>query len=204
MSTPISSIALTANGLTCVASVPALIASKWSPARCLSSPSAIWLLAELWVHRNRTLFLSPKMRLLSIGSTKNPRPELAIASSETGKGGVRRHVGVRSREGQPAAPLSPEGGPDVADAPRRRGGGGMPRGLHHATGHVAAHAGDDELGVGADPAQGRRGEGGLEGQPDEVEPGDRAAHPPALVRAAVGPQGAQGPQVAQVRAVAGG
>ena len=80
----------------------------------------------------------------------------------------------------------------------------MPSGLHHATGHVAARAGDDELGVEADPAQGRRGEGGLEGQPDEVEPGDRAAHPPTLVRTAVGLQGAQGPQVAQVRAVAGG
>ena len=66
----------------------------------------------------------------------------------------------------------------------------MPRGLHHATGHVAARAGDDELRVEADPAQGRRGEGGLEGQPDEVEPADRAAHPPALVRTAVGPQGA--------------
>jgi hypothetical protein len=54
----------------------------------------------------------------------------------------------------------------------------MPRWLHRATGHLAARAGDDELGVGADPAQGRRGEGGLEGQPDEVESGDRAAHPP--------------------------
>src|SRR5919112_3560504 len=54
MSMPISSIALMARGLTRVASVPALIASKRSPARCLSSPSAIWLLAELWVQRNRT------------------------------------------------------------------------------------------------------------------------------------------------------
>jgi hypothetical protein len=41
-----------------VASVPALIASKRSPARCLSRPSAIWLLAELWVHKNRTLAFS--------------------------------------------------------------------------------------------------------------------------------------------------
>src|SRR5215217_8906903 len=57
ISTPISSIALMARGLTCVASVPALIASKRSPARYLSSPSAIWLLAELWVHKNRTLLL---------------------------------------------------------------------------------------------------------------------------------------------------
>src|SRR5215203_5793240 len=55
MSTPISSIALMASGLTRVASVPAENAWKRSPARCLSSPSAIWLLAELWVQRNRTL-----------------------------------------------------------------------------------------------------------------------------------------------------
>src|SRR5215217_2246726 len=128
MSMPISSIALMASGLTLVASVPALVASKRSPARCLSSPSAIWLLAELWVHRNRILFLSPKTGLLSSGSTKIPRP-----------------------------------GPDVADGPRWRDRVGMPRGLHNATGHVAARAGDDELGVEADPAQGRRGEGGLEG-----------------------------------------
>src|SRR5215212_1335176 len=59
MSTPISSIALMASGLTCVASVPALMASKRSPAMCLSSPSAIWLLAELWVQRNSTLARSP-------------------------------------------------------------------------------------------------------------------------------------------------
>src|ERR671911_480907 len=55
MSMPISSIALMARGLTCVASVPALIASKRSPPRCLSSPSAICERAELWVHKNRTL-----------------------------------------------------------------------------------------------------------------------------------------------------
>src|SRR5215216_4348307 len=59
MSIPISSIALMARGLTRVASVPALIASKRSPARCLSSPSAICERAELWVQRNRTLDRSP-------------------------------------------------------------------------------------------------------------------------------------------------
>src|SRR5215212_2829965 len=109
MSTPSSPIALMASGLTWVASVPALVASKRLPARCLSSPSAIWLLAELWVHRNRTLLFSPKMGLLFSGSTKNPRL-----------------------------------GPDVPDGPRWRDGDGMPRGLHNATGHVAARAGDDE------------------------------------------------------------
>src|SRR3712207_6595803 len=55
MSTPNSSIARTASGLVWVASVPALCASKRSPPRWRSRPSAIWLLAELWVHTNRTL-----------------------------------------------------------------------------------------------------------------------------------------------------
>src|SRR5215216_3613829 len=59
MSTPTSSIACMASGLTRVASVPALCASKRSPARWRSRPSAIWLRAELWVHRNRTLARSP-------------------------------------------------------------------------------------------------------------------------------------------------
>src|ERR687895_1999850 len=59
MSIPNSFIARTASGLTCVASVPALITSKRSPARWRNIPSAIWLLAELWVHRNRTLARSP-------------------------------------------------------------------------------------------------------------------------------------------------
>src|SRR5215208_7266500 len=62
---PISSIALMARGLTCVASVPALIASKRSPARCLSSPSAICERAELWVHKNRTLARSPDSAALT-------------------------------------------------------------------------------------------------------------------------------------------
>src|SRR3712207_299814 len=55
MSVPSSAMTMIASGLTLVASVPALYASKRSPARCLNSPSAIWLLAELWVHRKRTL-----------------------------------------------------------------------------------------------------------------------------------------------------
>src|SRR5215217_7468126 len=55
ISTPISSIARMASGLMWVASMPALCASKRSPARWRSSPSAIWLRAELWVHTNRTL-----------------------------------------------------------------------------------------------------------------------------------------------------
>ena len=55
-----------------VASVPAPVTSKRSPAKWRSRPSAIWERAELWVHRIRTLFFSPKMGLLSIGSTKTP------------------------------------------------------------------------------------------------------------------------------------
>src|SRR3712207_9297605 len=54
MSTPISRIASIASGLTRVASVPALKGSKRSPARCPSSPSAIWERAELWVQRKST------------------------------------------------------------------------------------------------------------------------------------------------------
>src|SRR5215210_4751747 len=59
MSTPISSITRTASGLTWTASVPALCGSKRSPPRWRSRASAIWLLAELCVHRNRTLARSP-------------------------------------------------------------------------------------------------------------------------------------------------
>src|SRR5918992_296033 len=59
MSTPISSIALIARGLTWVASVPALCTSKQSPARWRSRPSAICERAELCVHRNRTLVRPP-------------------------------------------------------------------------------------------------------------------------------------------------
>src|SRR5215203_3827229 len=59
MSTPVSSIALMARGLTWVASVPALCASKRSPARRRSRPSAICERAELCVHRNRTLVRPP-------------------------------------------------------------------------------------------------------------------------------------------------
>src|SRR5215207_5664461 len=77
ISIPISSFARIASGLTWVASVPALITSKRSPPRWRSIPSAIWLLAELWVHRNRTLARSPN-------STATSAPFLG-----TGKQAVR-------------------------------------------------------------------------------------------------------------------
>jgi hypothetical protein len=43
------------SGLTKVASVPALMTSKRSPARYRRRLSAIWERADLWVHKNRTL-----------------------------------------------------------------------------------------------------------------------------------------------------
>ena len=56
---PTSSIASTAQGwISAVGSMPALWASKRAPARCLRNPSAIWLLAEFWVQRNKTLVFS--------------------------------------------------------------------------------------------------------------------------------------------------
>src|SRR5918995_986125 len=55
MSMPISLMASTAQGcISGVGSIPALITSKRFPARWRKSPSAIWLLAEFWVHRNNT------------------------------------------------------------------------------------------------------------------------------------------------------
>jgi hypothetical protein len=55
MPTPSSAIAATASGLTEVASLPALITSKRSPARRRRLPSAMWEQADLWVQTNRTL-----------------------------------------------------------------------------------------------------------------------------------------------------
>src|ERR687898_2233146 len=103
MSTPISPIALTASGLTRVASVPALCASKRSPARCLSSPSAIWLLAELWVQRNRTLDRS----LASAAATTDHAP--LLGSGEQAAGGLAQQLSgglpVERVEGPLPAPL---------------------------------------------------------------------------------------------------
>src|SRR5688572_14375795 len=58
MSMPRSAIALMASGWTRVASVPALSTSMRPPPAARSSPSAIWLRDELWVHRMRTRFVS--------------------------------------------------------------------------------------------------------------------------------------------------
>ena len=57
MSMPISRITSVASGLNLVGETPALATSKRSPAMCRSKPSAIWLLAELPVQRNKTRFI---------------------------------------------------------------------------------------------------------------------------------------------------
>src|SRR5918995_2543100 len=60
-----------ASVLTRVAAIPALYASKRSPARCLNNPSAICERAELWVHRNRTLVFAPVLSLAFTISCKS-------------------------------------------------------------------------------------------------------------------------------------
>src|SRR5262245_5207194 len=64
MSMPTSAMARIASGCTEVFSVPALPTSKRSPAMDRSSPSAIWLLAELCVQRNSTRDLAMSARRL--------------------------------------------------------------------------------------------------------------------------------------------
>ena len=101
MSTPISPIARIASGLTWVASVPALLASKRCPARCLSSPSAICERAELWVHRKRTL----PVRDASAAATGSFS---LLGAGEQPVGGLAEEIsGGFSIEGveAPAAPL---------------------------------------------------------------------------------------------------
>src|SRR5919112_160804 len=103
MSMPISSIALMARGLTRVASVPALCASKRSPARVLSSPSAICERAELWVQRNRTLTRSPASAAVATGHAP------LLGSGEQAVGGLAQQLSgglpVEGVEGPLPAPL---------------------------------------------------------------------------------------------------
>src|SRR5215208_2558372 len=109
MSMPTSSIALMASGLTWVASVPALIASKRSPARYLSSPSAIWLLAELWVHRNRTLHLCATSALSAAATAPALLYGTVLRSREQPIGGLTKQpsggLPVERVEGPLPAPL---------------------------------------------------------------------------------------------------
>jgi len=64
ISMPSSFMTAIASGRTWPGFVPALSTSKRSQASCRNRPSAIWLLAELRVHRMRTLFLSAVRHLL--------------------------------------------------------------------------------------------------------------------------------------------
>src|SRR5215203_1742273 len=109
MSMPISSIAIMASGLTRVASVPAENASKRSPARYLSSPSAIWLLAELWVHRNRTLHLCATSALSAAATAPALLCGTVLRSREQPIGGLTKQpsggLPVERVEGPLPAPL---------------------------------------------------------------------------------------------------
>src|SRR5215217_2427449 len=108
MSTPTSSIALIASGLTWVASVPALCASKRSPARWRSRPSAICERAELWVQRNSTLVRSP-----TSAAVTHRAPLLGSREQEI-RGLAESFPGCLSIEGV-EAPLP---APLLADQPR--------------------------------------------------------------------------------------
>src|SRR5262245_22437257 len=57
ISIPISGMTSTLRGCRPFGWVPALKTSKCSPAMCRNNPSAIWLLAELPVHKNKTRLL---------------------------------------------------------------------------------------------------------------------------------------------------
>src|SRR5215218_4463712 len=98
MSIPISPITSIACGLTRVASVPALVTSKLSPARYRSSPSAIWERAELWVHRNSTL-----RRVSALCSTIIPPGDVEV-TRDPGEEASRR-LAVERVEAPPPAPL---------------------------------------------------------------------------------------------------
>src|ERR687894_659269 len=84
MSMPTSRIAATASGRTAVGLTPALSTSKRAPPSWRSSPSAIWLRAELPVQRIRTRFGS------DIGSA-------SFFRSVARRGGDRRSVATKRR-----------------------------------------------------------------------------------------------------------
>src|SRR5947199_191322 len=99
---PTSAIARMASGCTRVASVPALATSKRSPASERSSPSAIWLRAELWVHRNSTrcLFTSHLPCSLDRASRSRaqcrPATEVVVAVTTTQQFTLARRVTAES------------------------------------------------------------------------------------------------------------
>src|SRR2546425_10768722 len=99
---PTSAIARMASGCMRVASVPALATSKRSPASERSSPSAIWLRAELWVHRNSTrcLFTSHLPCSLDRPSRSrtqcSPEAEVGVAVTTTQHFTLARRVTAES------------------------------------------------------------------------------------------------------------
>src|SRR3712207_6397750 len=97
MSTPTSRIASMASGRTRVFSVPALEASKRSPAMCRSSPSAICERAELWVQRKSTRDRSR----VSATAQLHVQPEVVGGIGDQAPGGGP----VQRVEAPPAPPL---------------------------------------------------------------------------------------------------
>src|SRR5437667_131613 len=99
---PTSAIARMASGCTRVASVPALATSKRSPASERSSPSAIWLRAELWVHRNSTRCLFTSHLPCSLDRTSRsraqcrPATEVVVAVTTTQQFTLARRVTAES------------------------------------------------------------------------------------------------------------
>src|SRR6266699_3260713 len=78
MSMPISFIAAIASGRTCEGFVPAENTSKRSPASWRNNPSAIWLRAELPVHKINTLFLTV-MDLLLLSPAMGPAMRIGLS-----------------------------------------------------------------------------------------------------------------------------
>src|SRR5262249_39889833 len=99
---PTSAIARMASGCTRVAFVPALATSKRSPASERSSPSAIWLRAELWVHRNSTRCLFTSHLPCSLDRTSRsraqcrPATEVVVAVTTTQHFTLARRVTAES------------------------------------------------------------------------------------------------------------
>src|SRR6266852_634648 len=105
-----------ASGRTRLGLVPALSTSKRSPASCLRRPSAIWLRAELPVHRIRTRFLALIVHPVKQGSCRNSSYELGgdkagnIRRANTGErvgggpGECDSRIGERSRRRKPVRP----------------------------------------------------------------------------------------------------
>src|ERR1700747_236204 len=95
ISIPTSCRTAIASGRTASGRVPALSTSKYSPASCRSSPSAIWLAAELPVQKISTLFFSvrgsgvinhsqqnARLKTLSVLNDRHIQPEQLLRIEE--------------------------------------------------------------------------------------------------------------------------